>query len=459
MWPWLKRYVEQLPEHHLAWQELRKQHQAKPENFSKYLDHLQTLANFCDWSSQFDTGYDMHYRLAATGRLASLDRCVVLQNFLGRAEDLSALLVAIGSVPERPQLQIKLAEMLAEIGDDVGAKPVYENWLSKHPEDKEASFDLACLLEDMISDEQARGLYEKHLLKYPQDVRAVKKLASLHIRHHRLEPALNLYAKLQAKDHDHYTLENYCLVAKSLDVPEHLQRALLLTLQTEKQPHAETYLELSELGSWVKDRTPIIAALEQGQELLPDSSVLRVALAQLYLKNDSQVEGDVHVAMAAKLLMHDGIYHHRESLSELLAISHRVADKQNILAFLGSDIEKKLPLNMDDKLNLAVLAFNCHEEKRGTALIESVPQVLENYPDLAQAHCLIGNYQQAMQLMSDYLNKAPQSNADDWVFLGDLYDLLGQKEQAQAAFEYSLKLLTTDLEGKTPPRRISAVIH
>jgi tetratricopeptide (TPR) repeat protein len=454
---WLARYVAQMPESALSWQQLREKKQKEPTSLANYTRYVALLANYSDWSSEFDSAFDAHFRLAAMGSLPDLDRCMALRIYLGRDEDLAPLLVAMGSVPERPAFQLELASMLAALGDDVGARPVFEAWVAAHPQDQKAAYDLACLVEDMGQEDTALKLFQQQVKNFPKDVKAVKKLAEGFIRRHQLAEALALYAQLPAAEHDYMTRENYALLAESLDQPDQLLKAQLLTAHAQEIPKAEVYLEMAETGMYLAEPQDAIAGVEEGLELLPDSPGLRSGLAQLYLRKDSGVDGDSFLEKAAALIMHPTTLGSAEAVGELLVMAPRLTDKERALQFLGPDIEQKLSLPAEDRLRLAVLCHLCSQPERGDRLFASVPRDATHIHALAEARFQIGHYQNAVDLMTSYLDNNPKANSDDWVFLGDVYDEMGYAQQAQQAYEYSLQLLTSDLTGK-PTGSVSSVL-
>lgn len=63
----------------------------------------------------------------------------------------------------------------------------------------------------------------------------------------------------------------------------------------------------------------------------------------------------------------------------------------------------------------------------------------------AEARFETGQFEEAARLMRSYLDQQRRATSDDWVFLGDIYDLLGREEDARTAYNYSLTLLTSDL--------------
>ncbi|MDB6074002.1 MAG: hypothetical protein JWO89_1642, partial [Verrucomicrobiaceae bacterium] len=152
--PWLQRKVASMPESALSIKELHRKSPQEKMALAEYQKWMAQLALFADWNSDFELSFNQHCRLAALDNMESLDRCVALWDYLGGGQELADLLVELGPQPQRPQLQFVQADLLASLGRDTEARPLYEQWLALHPNDREAHFDLASLLEDM-GDEDA----------------------------------------------------------------------------------------------------------------------------------------------------------------------------------------------------------------------------------------------------------------------------------------------------------------
>lgn len=217
----------------------------------------------------FDHSFDYHLRLAAMGRLESLDRCLALTDFLGRTDECAQLLEVVGEVGERPDLPLRLANMLASLGEDERARPLFERWLQQHPDDRDSAYGYACLLEDLGEEDNAMRAFDEVLKHHPGDVPAIKKLAENYIRAGRHAEALKLYTTLDDADHDHYTLENYALLAES---EEDFDRLLIAqTMAARKERTAAAYLEIATTARVLKDKAGAISLIREGVERLPES--------------------------------------------------------------------------------------------------------------------------------------------------------------------------------------------
>jgi len=92
-----------------------------------------------------------------------------------------------------------------------------------------------------------------------------------------------------------------------------------------------------------------------------------------------------------------------------------------------------------------VLCHACGEAERGEKLFASVPVKPSHLSMLAEARFNMGAVEDAAVYLSRHLNDNPRAKADEWVFLGDIYELMGRDEDAKRAYNYSLNLLTADL--------------
>ena len=432
--PWLQRVVASLPESKMPLKELHQQALKNPGSLAEYKKWAGELAKFADWNSEFETGFDQHLRLAIAGSLDSLDRCVALWDFLGCGEELSNLLVELGPQQKRPELQLVLAGLLASLGRDTEARPLYEQWLVAHPEDRDARYDLACLLEDMGDEDACLAALKEFINLHPNDVPAIKKLADNYIRSENYEEALALYSHLREEDHDHYTLENYEMIAESLDRHEDLFRAQMLTAKAASPPLAEPYLDMAETAGYLADREEAVKFIEEGLNRLPESAAIRVALADFWMKDDQYEK-------AWAVLRHDCVKHSFEGVTRILNLAPDLADQHEVLAFLGNDIEKHLKLPPSSRLDLAVLHALNGDSERAEKLFASVPLNDSTFRLHALARFTIGSYEEAAGMMERHVALKRNVTSDDEVFLGDVYELLGREEDAKRAYGASIDLI------------------
>ena len=434
--PWLQRYVGAQTETTLSIAALNQQFAAKSPHLADYRRWATLLAQYSDWNSRFDAGFDVHLRLAAIGERSSLDRCLQLYDFLGRSEEMAELLEVLGPVEDHPNLLIQHATLLAGLGRDKDARPIYEQWLKQRPDDRNAAFDYASLLQDMGDEDEALKAFESVNKHHPADVPAIKKLAEHYIRAERYADALKLYTTLKKDGHDHYTLENYAMLAESLDQHEQLLTAQILA--AEQLRSVEAYLDIADSAGYLKDHEAALKELGEGLKLYTNSAALRIALGSLHLKDEA-------FDQAFAVLMHPSTRQHPSAVAMLLRHATDFLQQPQLLAFLGPDVEERLPLSVQTRLDLAVLCHTCGEVQRGEKLLASVPVKPAHLAMLAEARFNMGAVEDAAVFLSQHLNDNPRAKADEWVFLGDIYELVGRDEDAKRAYNYSLNLLTADL--------------
>ena len=438
MLPWLQHAVDRLPETKMPLAELHRLSTTDPKRFDNYLRWATPLSRWSDWNDDFDVAFDCHLRLAALGDVDSRDRCVEIYDYLGRTEDCCELLLALGEVKDKPELTPVLGRLLAELGRDEEARVHFEAWLKAHPDDRMAHYDVACLLEDMGDERGSREAFAKMVKRFPTDAPAIKHLASACIRDADYQTALSLYLQLPETDHDHDTLENYAMIAESLDDHEAELRALVLTGRLLGEPTVDLYLDMADTASYLPDNQKPVEILHEALRRIPGSAQLRIALATQHLRNDEPDD-------ALQVLTDAHLRNNFDAIELLLGMSASITDARNALAFLGNDLESRFPLSNQNRLQFAIIQYNAGRHEAAERLFSSVPETLENLQPLAEARFDVGNCEESARLMTAFLKSHPQAKANDWLFLGDIYEELGLIEEARKAYDYSLALLTADL--------------
>ncbi len=441
--PLLRKKLASMPEWILPLGELRESRRRQPASpaMASFKKWCGQMADICDWSDLADEAFSCHLKLAALGELASLDQCLDLSDYLGRDEETAGLLKMLHPIPEREAAEIALARMLAGLGEDQAARPLFESWIARHPRDRDAAFDLAMLVEDMGDEAGARVAFAEVVKKFPGDVPARKKLAEALIRDGMNREALALYSEFAESMHDPQTLESYAMLAESLDDYEQLVAALRLRARLAAKPDVQTYLDLADAASHLRDPQAAIAVIEQGIERMPGSSVLRVALASTLI-HTGEADRVIDVLASGPSLRSNP-----DALALALSIAAQCRDPEKVLAFVGTDVDKRITLPLPSLLDLAVLCELCGEGGKAARLFQSVPEAVENLPLLAEARHETGEHEEAIRLMNSYLALNPRAAASDWVFLGELYDLIGRSDDARRAYDNSLAILTADLPG------------
>jgi tetratricopeptide (TPR) repeat protein len=209
------------------------------------------------------------------------------------------------------------------------------------------------------------------------------------------------------------------------------------------------YLELAETAACLPDADKPIEFLREGLERIPGSARLRIALALEHLHRD-----EVEDALA--VLTHDSLRHNDDAALALLGMSDSIPDAAHALEFLGADLESRIALSPENRLGLAVLHARAGHSADAERLFATVPETPERMVPIAEARFHAGHFRDAARLMAAHLGSHPRDNADQWVFLGDIYQELGEPDEARKAYDFSLGLLTSDLPDKAAPRPTGA---
>ncbi|MEZ0276858.1 MAG: tetratricopeptide repeat protein, partial [Roseimicrobium sp.] len=134
-----------------------------------------------------------------------------------------------------------------------------------------------------------------------------------------------------------------------------------------------------------------------------------------------------------------------ETVSLLLELTPVIVDAGQALKFLGEGVDKKFSLSARQRLQLAVLHARTDNLNDSARLFASVKESLDTTRMIAEARNWAGQNDEAARLMTTYVQTNPRCTAQDWIFLGELWEQLGRLEDAQKAFDHSLVLLTSDL--------------
>ncbi|RBP47516.1 hypothetical protein DES53_101313 [Roseimicrobium gellanilyticum] len=436
--PTLRRHVQSMPAARMKLHELKKWAQADGSNLQDYLKWAKTLAQWSDWNQDFTTAYDHHLRLAVLGDGASRDRCIALTDYLGRTEECCDLLSILGDVPDHPEYAILHARQLAELGHDDEAKVRFEAWLASYPGDRDARFDYACLLEDMGDEPGSRRALASMLGTFPGDVPVILRLATACVRDHDLAEALDLYKRIPAAGHTLDSLENYEMIAESLDDQPARYEALRLTKAKTGKPDVELLLNLADAARQASRTEDTLQILEDGLRIHPQSAQLRLSFADSLARAGRNEE-------AVTTLQHERLRDSYDAASQLLALTPVLTDAGQALEFLGKNVERKFPLGARQRLQLAVLHARINDTDAAAKLFASVKENPSSIRMIAEARSWAGQSDEAARLMTSHVQTNPNCTAQDWIFLGELWEQLGRPEDAQNAYDHSLVLLTSDL--------------
>ena len=449
--PWLESYLSSFPEARLSWQEVLKSTEADPAGHASYKKWVKRTAEIADWNLLPEKAYAHHQRLLAMLDLSALDRFLPLSNHLGRGEETADLLEAISPYAGSGSLRIHAARLIAANGKTDEAALMFEEWVKGHPADRNAAFELACLREATADTGTAIAAFENFLRSFPSDPAATKKIVSLRIRHGQPEAALRELDHLKESDFDPDTLENYTMLAESLDRPESLLRALAI-LSRNPGDHAELYLRMSEVSRQdYKDEEKPLAILSEGISKMPASPSLRIEHATLLLDQERFDE-------ALTEMLHPAVKGRMDALSLALAASIHTSRGGAALAAVGDDFENKNDLPLRTRLDLAVACILNGDAPRGERIFSSVPEERLNLARLSEARLFAGQLLEAERLAKKNIAQTASPQPSDWILLGDTQSRQGRAEEANVAYAKALAVVSERITRKNTPLPVSQTV-
>ena len=315
---------------------------------------------------------------------------------------------------------------------------MFEDWVKEHPNDRNAAYELACLQEATASPHTAITAFERVVRSFPGDPAATKRLVSLRIRSGQPESALRELDHLKESDFDPDTLENYTMLAESLDQPDSLLRALGIMSRIPQETTPELYLRMSEVARQHSDDERPLAILREGISKLPASPSLRVELATLLLDQERFEEALVE-------MLHPAVKGRMDAQSLALAASIHTNRTAEVLAAVGKDFETKNDLSLTTQLDLAVACILSGETQRGERLFASVPVERMSLARLADARLLAGHFQEAERLARLNIAQSTKPQPSDWILLGDTQSKQGRIDEANDAYAKALAVVSQNI--------------
>lgn len=451
MLPWIESFIATLPEARLAWKDLLRMDGDATSSRATYKTWVKRAAEVADWHALPEKAYSHYLRLVAMREIASLDRFLPLSDALGRGEETAEVLQALGPLPNREQLEIYVARLVASNGEAGKARGMYEAWVAEHPEDRSARFELACLLEGIADIQTAMRSFEEFLRAFPRDVAAIKKLARLRVRAGQYETALRDLAALQDGDFDPITLEDFTMLAESLDRDEMLLRALQIQSRRPGFASPDLYVRMSEIARRSPDEEAPLRVLREGITRMPDRPSLRVELATLLIEREQFDE-------ALTEALHPRLRTRYEGKCLALAAAIHTSRAAEALEAVGPRFEHESRLPLQTRLDLAVACLQARQTQRGEALLAAVPASPENYARLGEARLLAGQFAEAERLARLNLDRTAAPSASDWMLLGDAQSLQGREAEANEAYARALSVITNRISNEAaPPRPVAGV--
>ncbi len=440
--PWIERHLHGFAEDQMPWLTLLKRGHEGLAVSPDYLMWTKRAAQIADWNTVSPRACYHHLRLIAMGQLQSLDRYLPLAKYLGQGQEIAALLTALGPVPEHEELQLTLARLTASNGDADVALKLYTTWLTTHPDDHTARWEHACLTEALAANPaEAIAIFERFLKDYPDDSRALKRAVSLLNRNGHHAEAMQYLDALPDAKFDADTLEDYILLAESLDAAPSLLRALRIKIATALSPNVADYLRIAEIARTVENVDAALKVLLAAIEQLPHVSALRSQMASILLQEERYDE-------AVTAALHPAARDDREAKLIALSACIHTSRAGEVLQVLGEDFSRET-LAYNTVLDLAVAHRQAGHLQRAAALFASVPETPMRYSRIAEAYLLAEDFTEAARLAQKNINGKSKPEAADWILLGDVHHKQGQTDEAQAAYARAIKAVTARLQGNT----------
>jgi tetratricopeptide (TPR) repeat protein len=395
-------------------------------------------AQSLEWGGHPLAAFRLHQKLAVLGDRESLARILALNPGLNLDGEVLPVLQAVVPVPEQPQLTLTVAQMEADAGEYEAADRHFAAWLQQHPQDLIALTQRAAVAEEQSHLEDAVNLYQQALALAPEDTTIQKELADLHIARREFREAFTIYEELPEGAHDHFTLENYALLAESLAEYPAYNRALVARMHRLKQPTPQDFLELGRSYAVIGEFEDEVRNYETGLHCLPRSHSLRIELAHTLRLMDRYPE-------ALAVLHSAEMKADMQAMQLYIELSCLTEDYAEALRFLGPGIEKQFAFGPEVRLDLGQIYFNNGYAREADALFSSVPDEPALWPLLAVARFKAGNFTSAESYQSKYLTALTVPDPQGWMLLGDIFKAEGREPEAQQAYAKSLALMEDKL--------------
>lgn len=334
-----------------------------------------------------------------------------------------------------------LARLTASNGDAPKAFKLYTEWIARHPDDHDARWEHACLHESITLSGEAVKTFDNLVRDFPDDSRAIKRSSALLQGHAKYRESL---ARLDALGDDAFdadSLDDYLLLAESLDEPVSLKRGLRLKLAQSTAPQGQDWLRLAEVVRSTESLDACVNVLNEAIQAVPEAAQLRSQLAAILLQDERYDD-------AVTAALHPAAWADADARLTALSACIHTTRAAEVLHALGDEFPVK-DQACNTLLDLAVACRQAGQSERSAQLFAMVPETPERCYHLAQAYLLAGDLTQAARLANLNLkNRTPPESAD-WVLLGDICHKQGLRAQAQEAYARAVDAVATRQQRRT----------
>lgn len=439
--PILKEYVADTAAGKLGWRELGNREDPADEDhdFQKFAP---LLAQHLEWSHRTSEAFDLYRKLAILGDIEALDRCVTIYPWVDRQEDLTELLEATVPVVQRERYTLLLGRLQAERGHFAEAEAIYREELAgKHAGDPGVWFEFGAILDAQERFDECLSAYQAALELDDARHEVRVKLARLHVILGNYPAALLAYRKLPAEAHDRKTREDYSMIARSLDAPRDFIEAVRLKIDAEPVVEADTYLDMADAWESLADYESVEKTLREGMTRHPESTTLRLTLADFFSKQGRNSD-------AFELLAEQAKPGDKRFASRLLSLGYETERFEETLRLVTAS---DLHWSPTERLDLASL----YEETGDTATALAHYRETEGgEASAARLEAEIafarGDIDGALRRHRQFLDLLTEPDYEAWTFYGDLQRAAGHSSEAEEAYRTALEQLKLQISAQPP---------
>ena len=439
--PLFERFLGEMPEGKMEMAELVAKGKSAPAIAeSPFVHYSMRYAQICQWTDRYDTSFDYYAKAAALGHEPALEQCIKIYAGLYRHADIGKLLAALAPFKgeKAPQRTLLLAGLTGGSGDYKRAEEYFEEYLAENPRDVDALVSLAALRAESGNFESALATYQAALRERPDDIGLRSLTAEIHISLGHHDEAFELFRSIPESEHTEATIEQYLLLADSLANPEELNRAQRFAFNRKSEPSADDFLDLAESYALKGDRENELLILKGAFAAKPESQKLALTLADSYYRESLFAE-------AAEILIRPDLLENPRALAIFIEICGGNDQFEFAVRHLPAGVEDRHHFSPSIRIELGQIYEETGNYDAAAQLYASVPEGGQAWQLLASAQYRKGDLDRAEEYQMKYLRAAVRPDAQDWIFMGDIYKSLGKVDLADEAYRRSLTMMKSQL--------------
>lgn len=442
MMPLFEQFLSGMPEAKLDLQELvaaGRETEGDAEE-RPFVEFAKKYAQLSEWTGRYDAAFDHYCKAAALGDEAALQRCLDTYEGLFRHDGMAKLMAALAPFEgeKGSERTLKLAGLLGWAGRYEESEKAFSKYINENPDDIEALVSMAALRAESGDLEAALETYRTAVSKRPEDVKLRMLTAEMHISLGQHEKAFALFRSIPENKHTDSSLEHFLLLAEALGDPKELNRGHRMLFKRQEVPQVDHYLDLAESYVQMGDTESELRVLRGGMAAKSKSQKIAMALADSLYR-----EGDF--AGAARLLVRPDLRNNGSAVALFIEICGGTDNFAYAARYLPPGVENRFQFSPSVRIELGQIYEESGDLSSAQQLYASVPEGREAWGLLASAKYKQGDLGRAEEYQLKFLRAAVAADADDWMFMGDIYKGLGKIRQADEAYRRSLSMMKSSL--------------